>query len=255
MAVGFLGEHCYKYRTCQHMDRLESIILKHELYVPTANQLNDPSDCRPRLAMATPDAKATFLTRMWKLYRPGASPQELASIHRGVLRGIERIGEDAFHEEFATTFYASFTKRRVYSMSKRWDNFNLWAKYADEHRGYCLEFSANFHPFRVAWEVQYGDFSDFDLTEPNASKTAHFPYLWRKRGEWSGEEEVRVLRPAHECPRFTIEPESLTRIILGKDIAAEHEARIRSMARERVPSLDVFKGFHSVGKQALLLKR
>ena len=246
-------EHYYKYGTCAKLARLESIVLKHEIYVPTAAELNDPSDCRPRLAMATPRAKARFLTRRWEESHPGASLEKIADVFGRVRRDIETTGEDAFHEEFARTFYESFSKHRVYSMSKRWENLNLWAKYADEHRGYCLEFSTNLHPFRVAWDVRYGDVSDFDLTDPNASKTAHV-YLWRKRAEWSNEEEVRVLRFPHEGPRFPIDPKSLTRIIIGKDIAAADEARIRSMARDRVPSLDVFKAVWSDGKQALLLK-
>jgi len=29
---------------------------------------------------------------------------------------------------------------RVYSMTKRWNNLSLWAKYAADHTGYCLEF-------------------------------------------------------------------------------------------------------------------
>ena len=30
---------------------------------------------------------------------------------------------------------------RIYSLSKRYDNLNLWAKYAADHSGYCLEFA------------------------------------------------------------------------------------------------------------------
>jgi len=43
--------------------------------------------------------------------------------------------------EHCFSFWMSQLKDfRIYSMAKRYDMGNLWALYADGHRGYCLEF-------------------------------------------------------------------------------------------------------------------
>ena len=41
-------------------------------------------------------------------------------------------------------------------MSRRWNNLAMWAKYAADHRGYCLEFS-RVGLFKAAREVIYDD--------------------------------------------------------------------------------------------------
>ena len=43
--------HFYKYRSGEHLERLEQILLRHELYFPTAKELNDPAGCRPRVVL------------------------------------------------------------------------------------------------------------------------------------------------------------------------------------------------------------
>jgi hypothetical protein len=45
---------------------------------------------------------------------------------------------------------------RILSLAKRADQVNMWALYADTHRGFCLEF-ANEGIFRAAREVDYVD--------------------------------------------------------------------------------------------------
>src|SRR5205085_1707746 len=52
---------------------------------------------------------------------------------------------------------------RIYSMSKRYDNFGLWAKYAGDHTGYCLEFVNEGPLFEHTLEVIYGDSIQMDV--------------------------------------------------------------------------------------------
>ena len=66
-------------------------------------------------------------------------------------------------------------------------------------------------------------------------------WFFCKRAEWSNEEEVRIVLPRNCGSKVKLDPCWLRRLILGKNIAKEHEERIRSWARDRVPSLAVVK--------------
>ena len=120
-------------------------------------------------------------------------------------------------------------------MSKRWNNMSMWAKYAANHTGYCLEF-ANADLFAIAREVEYGDVLAIDVTDDASMNLAFF---FRKKADWSNEEEVRLLTPRHWPRTMTFDPALLTTIILGKDMAADHRAKIAAWAHARVPRLAV----------------
>ena len=52
--------HLYRYQSL-HLERIKTIILEHELSLPSVNQLNDPVDCRPKLAQLTVEEMETFM--------------------------------------------------------------------------------------------------------------------------------------------------------------------------------------------------
>lgn len=51
-------------------------------------------------------------------------------------------------------------------MSKRYDNLSLWAKYAGDHSGYCLEFVNEGPLFESARDVIYEDSLQMDVNNP-----------------------------------------------------------------------------------------
>jgi len=141
---------------------------------------------------------------------------------------------------------------RVYSLSKRFDNFSLWAKYAADHGGYCLEF-ANEGPLfgEYVAEVIYGEYAPFDVIDSN-NRSADF--LVYKRPEWSNEEEVRLIRTPGSNPEVRIKPQWLTRIILGKDMLPDNQKQIRDWAKQRQPELAVVQAYFDELHQELRLK-
>ena len=62
--------HFYRYQTCEQLDRLERILFQNELYFPTAAQLNDPADCRPRIKYPSFWGTLRFLMRTWRRAHP-----------------------------------------------------------------------------------------------------------------------------------------------------------------------------------------
>lgn len=244
--------HFYKYRAYDRPERLEQIILAHELYFPTAQQLNDPAECQPRITFSSRRDKVRFLMRTWRRAHPGANLMDISSEFARADEGLAQMGEQRFHQELVRAFYEISTQTRIFSMSRRWDHMAQWAKYANDHTGYCLEF-ANAGVFANAQEVQYGGAFELDITSPEAAQDAH-PLFFRKTSDWSNEEEVRLVGPTIAHPILYFDPALLTRIILGKDIKPKHEERIRGWATARNPPLVVVRATYNAIQQALRLE-
>jgi hypothetical protein len=157
--------HFYKYSNAEHLDRLESIILRHELYFPTPRQLNDPVDGKPKLAQCSLDQIMNWLLESFINNNPSLPSQDYERAAQEIAYNTPRFGTDVLLREMAKTLNLELENIRIYSLAKHSDNMSLWAKYAGEHTGYCLEF-ANDGLFASAYEVIYDATVTVDVTDP-----------------------------------------------------------------------------------------
>jgi hypothetical protein len=244
------GSHFYKYSSLEHPEWLKKIVLDHELYVPTVSQLNDPADGRPLLTPLSEEKMFEFL------YNANRNPTLSLSAQQqvfDVLRfNIKHHGPDALQREMAKIFYKHLAGHRIYSLSQRWDNLSMWAKYANGHTGYCLEFARQGPFFERAVKVIYGESVPMDVTNPE-QRRAYFLYC--KRPEWSDEEEVRMVQlRGSGSSTLKIDPHWLTRLILGMHVTETHEKAIRDWALQREPQLVVVKAYFDELFQKLLIR-
>ena len=248
------GSHFYKYSSAQYLERLRPVLLEHRLYLPSLDQLNDPADGRPKLVLLDPEQMVSFLVAAIVQDNPtmGEADQQR---HAMILRhNIGVHGLEFFHTELAKLLHRDLETFRVYSMSKRYDSLALWAKYAGDHTGYCLELANTGELFEHAKEVIYGESIPMDIT--NADHRSGY-FLFMKRPEWSNEEEIRLVRPRtkNNVPGVIIHPEWLTRIILGKNMSEKNERQIREWSLERSPTLAVVKARFDTVAQRIALDR
>jgi hypothetical protein len=246
------GSHFYRYQSAKHLDRLRVIMLDHLLYVPTVAQLNDPTDCRPKVKPMSVEEMVTFLKNAYIASHPIIELDALQEHESNIRKNIHTLGLEWFQREMVRILNAHMEQFRVYSLSKRFNNLSLWAKYAAEHTGYCLEF-VNEGPLfgEHAWEVTYGEYAPFDV---NDSKNRDVGFVLSKRPEWSNEEEVRLLGTPGTKPLVQIEPKWLTRIILGKDMSPENQKQIREWAKQRDPELSAANVYFDELHQEIYLK-
>ena len=245
------GSHFYRYSSAEHLEWLEEIILKHELYLPSLNQLNDPADGRPKLAPLSEEHMIRFLLSD-VVQRNPAWPLERLEHEAAVIRYNVRLhGTDVLLGQMSELLNAELQGYRIYSMSKRPDNPALWANYASNHTGYCLEFRNEGPLFACAKEVIYGDATEMDVQ--NREHRSGY-WFFCKRREWSNEEEVRLVLPRGKGIKVKIEPQCLTRVILGKSMADAHRKTIRKWARVRQPELTVVEAYYDALHQALRLR-
>ena len=246
------GSHFYKYQSAAHLDRLRPVVLEHLLYVPSVGQLNDPTDCRPKIKPMSEEEMVTFLRNDYITRNPVLAI-DLLQKHESIIRErIRTLGLEWFQRELSKILNEQIEQFRVYSLSKRFDNLSLWAKYAADHSGYCLEFANEgplFHEHVI--EVVYGEYAPFDVIDSD-NRSAEF--LVCKRPEWSNEEEVRLIRARGAGPLVRIEPQWLTRIILGMNISPDNQNQIREWSKQRHPELAVVQAYFDDLHQELRLK-
>jgi len=182
---------------------------------------------------------------------PDATRWDVLKEYPRAMGGLKRFGAHKSRQVLTEALHSLSEKTRILSLSKRWDNVSMWAKYADNHTGYCLEF-ANTGIFEKALEVEYGDIFELDVTSVNAAKEA-FPLFVRKTLDWRNEEEIRIVAPTLDEPVVHIDPAWLTRGILGKDMRPKHRDFIREWASRRKPPLLVVQAQYDAVEHSLKL--
>jgi hypothetical protein len=247
------GSHFYRYQSAEHLDRLKPIILEHLLYVPSVAQLNDPTDCRPKIKPMSVEEMVTFLKNDYIRRNPVLALDLLQQHESRIRTDIQTRGLEWFQRELSNILNTQMEQFRVYSLSRRFNNLSLWAKYADDHSGYCLEFGNEGPLFgEHVMEVVYGEYAPFDV---NDSENRSAGFLVSKRSEWSNEEEVRLISVRGTGPLVKIEPQWLTRIILGRNMSAENQKQIREWAEQRDPELLVVNAYFDELHQEIRLKK
>ena len=245
------GSHFYRYSTADHLEWLKEIILKHELYLPNLTELNDPADGRPKLARMSEDEMAWFLIRGVVERNPTLPLASLENEAAIIRYNVRLHGTEVLTEQMSELLNSELQGYRIYSLSKRPDNLALWAKYAGNHSGYCLEFRNDGPLFACAKEVVYGDATEMDLQ--NREHRSGY-WFFCKRQEWSNEEEVRLVLQRGKGNRVKIEPQWLTRLIFGKNMTEAHRAIIRGWAIERQPELTLVDAYYDGLHQVLRLR-
>src|SRR5260370_15069202 len=134
------GPHLYKYSCPDHLEWLQVIILEHELYLPSLSQLNDPADGRPKLAAMSHDQMTAFLRNDFVRRNPTLPVATLEKEAAVIRFNVQHHGRETLLGIMSELLNAELEGYRIYSLSKRWDNLSLWAKYAVNHTGYCFEF-------------------------------------------------------------------------------------------------------------------
>jgi len=219
------------------------MICESRFYFASPSQLNDPSDCRNIVRDHSADEIEDFLIK--------ANRQFYGNDRRDVYirEGIQKFGVAVLLEEMAKQFNKLMdTRYGVFSLAKRPNNMALWAKYADEHKGYCFEFSdlskiANVHEVRYALKQPLSLNLEIDPGQAD--------FLFTKSQEWSNEEEARILSMQSGYQVF---PEgALTGIIFGQHCKAENQDTIQSWVKECNARIVLKKSRFNIARQELEL--
>ena len=201
----------YKYRTFDS----NSLRALHEelVYYASPGSFNDPLDCRPIVAIDIGDSEVEELwsclfTTLYGERRAAAQLMEMgtsfdaddnpipdsvpfANVAKAMARGIDGL------------LARRLEPWGVLSLSSRWDSPLMWSHYADQHRGFCVEFDMATSYCPSVRAVTYSKTRSLKASDlyswivkgsESARESAFASYFFAKAPGWKYEKEWRVLR-------------------------------------------------------------
>ena len=116
--------HLYKYYAYNEYSL--SVLINKEIWVSKPESFNDPFDCRIDLEDSTDEKLSKKL-----LGNISLDPKKFDTVKHYASKGVNSLKE------------IWLKKAGIFSMSENCENILMWSHYADEHRGFCVEFVRN----------------------------------------------------------------------------------------------------------------
>jgi hypothetical protein len=219
-----LPPRLYKYQSCNDysLQNLEH----HSLWFSKPETFNDPFDCdiNFRIVDVIDENVKAMVTRVG-----GTSGKSISS--DGAVKMALATTEIVKKKQWAEIGVACFTEES--------ENILMWSHYADNHRGFCLEFDTNYYPFKpfkteTVIKINYADsypaLSLNDIPQKILSQSISLPkiLLGTKSSHWCYEKEWRIFlkKGNKDCPYDKL---ALTGIYLGCKMKDEDKAKIASI--------------------------
>ncbi len=222
MAIEFL----YKYgRLNEHS---EALFTTPTIWFSAPSQLNDPFECRPWLTFnGTQDQIVASFTRTLMRRHPELTREQA---HARALRMFLSKEPTLDWEQTRRGMIRQFSERiGLHCLSQVNNSILMWSHYAQDHRGYCLQFEAtDFTPvFGRAQQVRYAEeLPSVDIfTTPTADQVDQI--FTTKFMGWSYEREWRLIDHERGPGLRDYPAELLKGVIFGLRMPPGDRAKIR----------------------------
>jgi|GEM_PF-3791078 len=228
----------YKYRSFglfddESKERIENMFRHRQLYFSNALKFNDPFECNPAIE-----------------YEPSEFRKYLFSIakKKGIKVSSQLVSQQMQeYKEFGFQGdYQKYMAKRIgiCCMSKRPDIVTQWAYYAEDGKGFCIEYEVGGFEKVGSIEVEYrGSRPIVDLVkfqkEPGYQWNKLLEIISCKATKWAHEEEVRLF-----CSFIGVAtvPESVIKsITLGASIDDKKAEWLVNVAKTHIPSIEIKK--------------
>jgi hypothetical protein len=215
----------YKYRAIppkesRELGYLERLFTHHEVYFSSPSEFNDPFDCRINASFEGSDEEwllcyeEVLVSQSPNLTGAARRQAALRCVADG--RHSNPVHQRALQEELQRTA-AEFG---IFCASTQSHSLAMWARYADGHRGICLEFRHVTNLFAppdamAAMRLSYASsLQKISILGGDDEEIFRCAFLTKSR-EWRDECEYRYLIPSCEPRIRHYDPAALTGIIFG----------------------------------------
>lgn len=218
-SVNDIPNRLYKYRS--YDKRTEDILCNNRLYLPNAEQLNDKGEYKLRYIFED-NEKDEMLGKF-----------EISECYDGEDMEYKPYEEENWYsiakEYFDNEYRNDAQNSGILCLTKRWNNSVMWAMYANECTGICIEFSNNIIISQKAPIHGYVDYNPEQLNFVELFKCGNLNDLkntqniiartyFTKNRDWSYEEEYRyvdLLANTHKDRFIYFESDDITGVYLG----------------------------------------
>jgi len=223
--------YAFRYRPDNNhaLDEIEN----NYIHFANRDQLNDPFDSSPSYLHLTPSKEELYLLKQEVI---NATEDPLVKNYIEGKDGLGKIQKVATEklEEFILSFgIACFSMHQI--------NYNLWANYANDHKGICLQYNIDydtdfFHnllPVFYVPELKKREFKP--ITQPNGI----VDLLYHKLDEWSAEKELKLIKG--NPVKLQHNKEALRNIIIGHKAEEVFIKKILSIVKNKYTDVGVYK--------------
>lgn len=223
----------------------------NELYFSTIDEFNDPFDCYHGLGLCgTRKEVREYLNKLSKANHSQLSRNDRRSWVNKCMKNC-KLSNGRVSFEFSEEMIKDSTKNwRVYCLSETCENIQMWAHYADGHKGFCLKFlNAENEPLVVGpnsdafkyigmapMQVQYSDRFPIINRILDDDRTSQKKACLTKASGWSYEKEWRMVDTGGPGPRC-FSPRFLKSVIFGCKMSGHHKQQIRKLCEGRDPAV------------------
>lgn len=242
---------------------LERTLSKDQIFLSCPNDFNDPWDCKPHFnTEILEDAEENERHVAWAVdvctRRTSMSKEAMEQMRTTLL--TDRIKAASLLDEISAGMAPAINARyRVYCLGPDVGNLLMWAHYADNHRGVCLEFDLNNTVLSGALRCDY--LAAFPLMRAyDDSEEGALQALLAKGDAWSYEKEYRLIAQERSVAiagadslltdgsYLTLPKGALRSVIVG--CQADH-ASIRSLVERSAPHVRVRRAHRVPNRYAL----
>jgi Protein of unknown function (DUF2971) len=226
-------------------ERLGSVIIQHKLYFCSSDAFNDPFDSKIQFTyQGCTDDELRFVYHDYtaKSYREKSTKEVNREVEKNIKNGAYRqpAHQKKFRSHAKTVLQPEINKFGLLCLSEERDDILMWAHYANDHKGVCLEFDKEVleNHFRCR-QVLYGQpfarlidfYRHFLLASEQEGQTGNEAneatenagrfIFCRKSAHWCYEREWRIIISRQEIESqngdraFPYPEGMLTGIILG----------------------------------------
>lgn len=230
---GFLYKYCKL--NGRNSEWIQRIFTKNEIYFASPEQFSDPFDCRVQASFdATDEEWEEYLGVMMKDKHPELDYEVRSAFVRQLINSGWRE-DPGTKQKIVSDIQETVNKIGVICLSEVRDDILMWSRYADSHRGFCLQFNIKtiFYPFgKLLFKVEYSSlYPQINILGDTHDLTRKI--LLTKSDFWKYEREWRIL-DSDNGPGIRAYPaEMLTGVIFGCEMPHENRQLIRQWAKDR----------------------
>ena len=242
------GSVLYKYRNLdgKSRERVERIIKKSRIYLPSARSFNDPFDMKVRFERRATDQEVRkFFDDILKRRTHLSQSQRKIEVERSTGKANRPEELARLEKDMQDRIYS---KLGVLSLSEDPTQILMWSHYAASHAGLCLGFRARDPLFSEALPVNYQN--EYVVLDAIRDAERGLQVLTTKASIWCYERERRVVDLDGPRER-SFQGESLSTIILGSRMCDTDREDVWGWLEGCRDSVEVLEARESKTKYAL----
>ena len=213
---GKVPQYLCKYLT---IDKLKYYLEDNTIYFSNFEEMNDKYEAYARYDVVNSDEE-------WKNLLQKMS---LPYMHQRIILDVIKNNPQKVGEIILDNIKQIASSLGILCLTPDNDNITMWAHYADNNKGACVEFDIleDCKLFLLPKKVEYSD--DIVCLNYIAEQDRAMEPLYHKSTKWSYENEYRVIKTGFRGPR-KFNKKALRSIVFGVDTCLEDIQRVKEMA-------------------------